>query len=219
MLVSGAGATGLSLGAGVDSQTLAIQRKADDLYEQGEYERAFFIYKNELAPIGDKYAQYMVGYMYLTGTGVAKDAILASAWYRLAAEREQPEFVDVRDQLLKRLDEADLVRSDTEFRELRQAHSDLVLLLDLLRGDLEALEPQTGSRLTGSSAAVTTIDPRSGSIASVDQLPFQVRERATQRLKALGQLLGTDIETDIDKVSLSEVSQRVRQAIATISDR
>lgn len=52
------------------SHTVRIQAKAESLYLQGHWERAQFIYEHELAPIGDKYAQYMVGYMYLNGQGV-----------------------------------------------------------------------------------------------------------------------------------------------------
>ena len=44
-----------------DSRTLGLQRKVDELYERGEFDRAYFIYRNDLAPVGDKYAQYMVG--------------------------------------------------------------------------------------------------------------------------------------------------------------
>ncbi|MCH8277932.1 MAG: SEL1-like repeat protein, partial [Proteobacteria bacterium] len=70
-----------------DSRTMALQNKVDRLFGAGNFERAFFLYRYDLAPLGDKYAQYMVGFLYLSGMGVEKDSTIASAWYRLAAER------------------------------------------------------------------------------------------------------------------------------------
>ncbi len=57
----------------VDAKTLRVFSQAEEVYERTDYDRAFFIYRNELAPIGDKYGQYMVGFMYLTGKGVEED--------------------------------------------------------------------------------------------------------------------------------------------------
>ena len=147
-----------------NSQTLTVQRKVDELFERGEFDRAYFIYRNELAPIGDKYAQYMVGYMQLMGLGVKEDVVLASAWYRLAAERNYPEFVAVRDQLLESLEDEDLGRSDQAYVGLRQQYSDVVLMMALLRKDMnETGSMVTGSRLTGrSTSPVTIVDSRSG---------------------------------------------------------
>jgi hypothetical protein len=70
-------------GRGFDTSTLRLQAKADNLYRKGHWERAHFIYVNELAAKGDKYSQYMAGYMCMHGKGVERDKIRASAWYRL----------------------------------------------------------------------------------------------------------------------------------------
>ena len=51
-----------------------LQDRVDELYERGKYDRAYLIYRDELALAGDKYAQYMVGFMYLTGKGVEPGA-------------------------------------------------------------------------------------------------------------------------------------------------
>lgn len=147
-------------GAPVDSRTLKIQQKVEALFEAGEYDRARFIYENELAPIGDKYAQYMLGFMYLTGTGVEEDPLLASAWYRLAAERGNEQFAEVRDQLLDTLSETDKVRSDEMYRRLLREYSDLVILLDLVESDMRTLSERTGSRITGGTSPITVINPR-----------------------------------------------------------
>jgi len=122
-----------------DRRTLKTQEKADSLFENSDYERAMFIYREELAPRGDKFAQYMIGYMYLTGKGVPQDAVQASAWYRLAAERDQDVFVSARDELLAVFDENSRPNSDEAYRELRRDMSDVALLSGLIKDDLENL--------------------------------------------------------------------------------
>ena len=86
-----------------DRATFAGTNKLADLVDSAKFDRAFCIYRNELVPLGDKYAQYMVGYMLLTGLGVGEDHSAAYAWYRLAAERDTPEFVAVRNRLRRSL--------------------------------------------------------------------------------------------------------------------
>ncbi len=112
-------------GVPINAKTLRVQEQAEKVYERTQYERAFFIYRNELAPIGDKYGQYMVGYMCLAGKGVPEDRVAASAWYRLAAERGTNEFVRARDGLVKALDAEQKARSDRLFIELRKEYGDL----------------------------------------------------------------------------------------------
>ena len=207
-------------GSSVDAKTIKIQKKIDDLFEQGEYERAFFNYRNELAPIGDKYAQYMVGYMYLTGTGVQEDPVLASAWYRLAAERSYNEFLNERDQILSLFSDVDLVRSDTLYLELRRQYSDVVLLLDLVRDDLDELVEQTGSRTSARGSPVTVFDWRSGSSMSADQYFGRISKRVELRLKFMSKQLNMpDMNTDPEKVDIKELEIIVSDFVDTISDR
>jgi TPR repeat protein len=131
----------------LDSRTARIQAKVETLYERGDYKRAHFIYSNELARQGDKYAQYMTGYMYLMGQGVEEDPVRASAWYRLAAERRAPEFIAARDQVLQSLNDEQRARSDEIYVELRKEYSDLVIIMGLLVEDLRTLKTATaGSR-------------------------------------------------------------------------
>jgi hypothetical protein len=136
----------------LDSHTMRIQAKVESLYERGDYKRAHFIYSNELARQGDKYAQYMTGYMYLMGQGVAEDPVKASAWYRIAAERRAPEFIAVRDQVLQSLNDEQRARSDELFVELRKEYSDLVIIMGLLVEDLRARKTASaGSRPPGNA--------------------------------------------------------------------
>ena len=149
-------------GSPVDRATMRLGERVEELFDNGEYERAFFIYRNELAPIGDKYAQYMVGFMYETGTWVEEDPVLASAWYRLAAERGYQQFEQVRDGLLNSLTDVDQARSDELYLQLRREYSDVVLLLDLIEQDVAAMTARTGSRISGGTGPVTIVDPRAG---------------------------------------------------------
>ena len=73
--LSGNGFPGQSL----DRDLIKTQRKVDALFEKGDYDRAMNIYRHELAPLGDKFAQYMVGYMHYSGRGVPADRALACA--------------------------------------------------------------------------------------------------------------------------------------------
>jgi len=207
-------------GSAVDSKTMRTQERVEELFEQGEYKRAHLIYRDDLAPIGDKYAQYMVGYMYLTGTGVDEDPVLASAWYRLAAERSYKEFLNERDQLLNAFSDVDLIRSDDLYLQLRRQYSDVVLLLDLIEADLNSAHTRTGSRLSGSGGAVTIVDARSGSSISGDQFFREMRRRTTARLEFMAKQLGRpDLNTDPGEVDLNELRRVVTEFVDTITDR
>ncbi len=207
-------------GRAIDAKTMKIQNKAEELVEKGDFERAHLIYRNDLAPIGDKYAQYMVGYMYLTGNHVNEDPVLASAWYRLAAERSYKEFLNERDHLLGLFSDVDLVRSDSLYLQLRREYSDVVLLLDLVKADVDMLEARTGSRLSGGGGTVTIVDARSGSSISGDRLYGQVRRRMEARLRFMGTQLDMQrLETDPDDVDIDELEIIVSDFVDTITDR
>jgi len=211
---------GLFPGSAVDSKTMRIQEMVEELFEQGNHERAHFIYRNELAPIGDKYAQYMLGYMYLTGTGVREDAILASAWYRLSAERSYKEFQNERDLILAGFTEAELQGSDNQYLQLRRQYSDVVLLLKLIEADLDTSRARTGSRLSGGGGSVTIVDVRTGSSVSGDQYFGQIRRRITARLKFMAKQLDMpDLDTNPDDVDLDELWRIANEFVETITDR
>ena len=126
-------------GVPTDSHTLRIQERVEGIFSSGDYGRALLIYEKELAPRGDKYAQYMVGFMHLTGTGVRKNRAEALAWYRLAAERGEGPLLKARDALRESLDSAELERADVRFAELWQSYGDRKLLLELIASDLYLL--------------------------------------------------------------------------------
>ena len=193
---------------------MAVQDKVDKLFDAGEFKRAFFIYRNELAPLGDKYAQYMVGYMYQTGMGIEEDDITASAWYRLAAERGTPEFMSVRDQLLRKLDDTERRNSNARYKALRAEYCDLAVLLSSIKRDFKELEGRTGSRIQSSSSAMTVIDTGRGTMSSGSDYYGQLRGRVEFRVKLLVELGGfDDIETDIEKINIRDIEHKVREKI------
>lgn len=213
-------------GSPVDSRTLEVQEKVDELFEAGEFERAMFIYKNELAPIGDKYAQYMIGYMYLVGAGVNEDPVTASAWYRLAAERENSQFEAVRDQLLASLAEVDKGRSDELYLQLKQRYSDAVILLELIRDDLQTVSARTGSRIStgrgsGSAGSLVIVDPRAGSSVSGDAFYQRLADRLNDRAKFLLKALGSrgEVGAAAGGIDFARLEDLVNEYVETIDDR
>ena len=195
-----------------------VQQKAEDLFDAGEYRRALFIYENELAPIGDKYAQYMVGYMHLTGAGVPEDPALAAAWYRLAAERDNPHFIAIRDQLTESLNAFDRGRSNAIYSQLMHKYSDAVLMLDLIRNDLVSGSARTGSRLPSGSGPVTIIDPRTGMSISADEYNRQLHRRIQSRLAYLARLLDLDgVDMDAQRLDVDALEQAVDDYLASVT--
>ena len=203
-----------------DTRTLAIQDKVDDLFDAGKFERAFFIYRHELVPLGDKYAQYMVGYMHLTGMGVEENVIEAAAWYRLAAERDIPEFVAVRDQLLRNMDDEDIQRSDIVYRNLRHKFCDLAVVMASIKKNLRKLTPRTGSRLQSDSGLVTIIDMRGDrrSRSGIDydgRIRNQLRDRV-QLLLEMGDF--SELGDDPDRIDLDDLERLVKEQIELVSN-
>ena len=185
-----------------DSRTMAVQEKVDGIFVAGDFKRAFFIYRKELAPLGDKYAQYMVGYMLEAGLGVDEDDVSASAWYRLAAERGTPEFVAESEQLMRKMSDAESRRSDIAYASLRLRYSDLAVLLASIKRDFKELGVKTGSRLRSDSGLVTIVQPRSGRTRSGADYYGTVHRQLQDRLKLLIEI-GEFEEVDDDPTHLN----------------
>jgi hypothetical protein len=224
-VLSGASAQDFSSSGGYvrDSSTLSVQRKAEELFEREDYKRAHFIYLNELAPIGDKYAQYMVGFMTLTGLGVREDPVLASAWYRLAAERDTAEFIAVREDLFRRLDSIEMERSDELYLRLRREYSDIAVRMREVREDFELLQGgsgPTGSRTGISSSPVIIVKPGDGSGVSMDAYYRRIRLRIQGHLNYITRTLEVEaVDADITKGEVDELEAQVMTYVARIDDR
>lgn len=203
-----------------DSQTLRVQRRVDELYERGEFDRAYLIYRNELAPVGDKYAQYMVGYMHLMGRGAAEDPVAASAWYRLAAERGTPEFAAVRDQLMRDLNADEQRRSDDHYLRLRRQFSDLAVLLKGIKRKHRELQPATGSRVARAHSPMTVIDTKSANQSQPGAFYYGRIEREMEQKLVMLAKIGNfpDLETDPARVDIKEVERLVNERIESIPD-
>ena len=204
----------------LDSRTMRTQSKVESLYERGDYKRAHFIYSNELARQGDKYAQYMTGYMFLMGLGVEEDPVKASAWYRIAAERRGPEFMAVRDQVLQTLNDEQRAQSDKLYVELRKEYSDLVIIMELLVEDLGTLkQARTGSRLSGNASSVMIIDPKTGMPVSADHLHNRDLRTAQMRLDFVTSRLDIDpIKADQVDQQIDMLWERVRDYLSVVDD-
>jgi Sel1 repeat len=197
-----------------DSRTLAVQSKVERIFDAGEYERAFFIYRNELAPLGDKYAQYMVGFMYQSGLGVAADKISAAAWYQLAAERGTREFVVVRDRLLSEMEQRDLDSARALYRGLRLRYCDLAVVFSSIKRNLQELQGRAGSRLRGQSSPVTIIENGVGRFSSGSDYYGNIQAELEARLVLLKELGGfMDLDTDADRINIRDLERRVMQHI------
>lgn len=221
VVAAGAQGVGPYPGRSVDSRTLRVQEKVENLFVSGQYERAYTIYRHDLAPIGDKYAQYMVGYMHLAGLGVDEDPLMASAWYRLAAERASSEFLLERDRLLSGMSDVDRVRSDYLYLELREQYSDAVLLMKLLREDMGALTAITGSRTSGGTAnSVVSVDARSGESIAASERVRRLRSRIEARLAFMAETLDTEeLPTSVESLDLDAVQAEVNRYVSTLADR
>ena len=221
LLSQAAQAQGIGEASANDSPTLRQQAKAEELYRAGHWERAYFIYVNDLAAIGDKYAQYMAGYMCLNGKGMPRDPVRASAWYRLAAERGAPEFIEVRDQLLESMSEESRQASDELFIALRKKYSDLVLALKILRDEREILDTRpTGSRLSANSSSITIVDPSTGMSTTRSEYLRRVESRMKLRLDNITAQLGIDpVEVDMSDREFNELARQVDEYLQRINDR
>ena len=205
---------------GPHSSSLRLHLKAEDLYEKGHFQRAYFIYVNELAVAGDKYAQYMAGYMSLNGQGTREDKVAASAWYRLAAEHGVPEFTEVRDQLLESMSEAERSRSDERFIDLRLKYSDLNLALEIVRGERGQIPKEmTGSRLKGRTGPMTIVDS-DGAFYTGDVFISRMEGRMQARLDFITDYMGVEpVSAAMTDREFEQFSGRVDAYLRVIDDR
>lgn len=128
-----------------------IQEKAEAAFEAGKYRKAMWLYEKELAPIGDKYAQYMIGYMHENGLSVPRDPVRAGAWYLLAAERGHEQIVAAAESLQHSLRPAQLAAARSLAATLKETMGDKELVRRAIRRDIERLRSMAGTRIRPSS--------------------------------------------------------------------
>jgi len=207
-------------GASSDQRTLQAQRLVEQLYEDREFKRSLIIYEKELAPIGDKYAQYMVGFMYYRGHGVEVNRPAALAWFRLAAERRDPPIVAARDALFSTMSQGEIVESNQIFVNLWRELGDSQIILDLVRHDLNLLKEKTGSRIPGSNASPMTIVRLQSAAPSSAAFYDRVRKRLETRLNFLNSNVEiVDIALNDDLAVKKTLEQEIRKELAALDMR
>ncbi len=119
------------------------------------------------------------------------------------------------------MSEADREASDQAFVPLRQKYSDLVIALGHLRNERELLnERATGSRLSGNSAPVTVIDPRSGVTITRSEYIGRLESRMQLRLDFITRTLQIDeVEADMDDREFEALAGQVDAYLKIINDR
>lgn len=196
-------------GQAPDRSIIKTQEKVDSLVERGRYERALFIYRHELAPLGDKYAQYMIGFMHLAGKGVEEDVATAAAWYRLAAERQQQTFVNEYAKLWSLLDDTQQRRADEIYIELRSELGDAALIANLIEDDLQDLSGRIRENPFSQDSLSRSNFDRQETLN--ERLVKQIRDR----MAYLAAKLETDAAaTAIEKRRFEELEARVEREIA-----
>jgi hypothetical protein len=167
-----------------------------------------------------KYAQYMVGFMHLTGMGVEEDPVVAAAWYRLAAERGTPEFVAVRDLLMTDITADQRRQSDVLFQQIRREYSDLAVLLASIKRRMRDMTSTTGSRLGSQTSPMTIIEVDSPNRSrSHPDFHRRIRTELQEQLIMLSELGDfPDLETDPSRVDIDDIERLVNERLQAAPD-
>jgi len=197
-----------------DRRVLEAQQKVDELFEKGDYERAYFIYRQELVPLGDKYAQYMVGYMNIVGKGVPRDTIVGAAWYRLAAERGDESFSQARDEVWDQLNEQLRRQSDQKYTELRLDYSDAMIIAGFIEKDLDLISRRPQRSTPSSDLGNDLVDSQNQFAADRAQLVEEARQRIRVRLDFLGNMMASGRSMAAEEIArIRDVEKRAQAAI------
>ncbi len=123
-----------------------IQQRADIAYAHGQDRRAWGLYQ-QLAAVGDKFAQFRIATMYEDGRHASRDPVQAHSWAALAAETGRMEFRHYQASLRAQLDPQQLAMSDSITKELISNNgifNQAVAALELLQ---KGVSRCTGSRV------------------------------------------------------------------------
>ena len=207
-------------GATSDPRTIRLQESVDELYVAGNFERALFIYEKDLAPQGDKYAQYMVGYMYLHAQGVQQDKAKALAWYRLATERGESVLQAPQRKLIETMSPAEIARANSILAELRDSIGDMTLIAELIKQDLNILKERTGSRVPRSdfSGPLIILRPTGGTMGP--NYYHDVRVRLEVRLSYLETRVEiSDVALQIDDEDFKLLQEQAKSELAALDQQ
>lgn len=104
-------------------QSQASFKKGLESYKSGEFEEAYFIFKN-MAVVGDKPSQFNMGVMYYRGEHVDWDVPTAYAWMALAAENGNETFSSMAAKIFGGLDDKGKEAATQQLKEVTAAYSD-----------------------------------------------------------------------------------------------
>ncbi|MEL7298675.1 MAG: hypothetical protein AAGJ86_13515 [Pseudomonadota bacterium] len=163
------------------------QRKAEKAYNEGRYRDAFWYYRKDLAPVGDKYAQYMVGYMMENGLGTDVDKQGAAAWYLLAAERGHEEIVKVSLDYQREMSPGELASVKARTASLKGEMGDRALIERLIRRDVDRINNMTGTRTGQCGLNARVYRPRDARGSTSQEVYCQeIKARIEMRMQYLG---------------------------------
>jgi hypothetical protein len=117
-------------------------------FKKGDYRHAVDMYK-VAASWAYKPAEYNLGVMYFKGQGVPVSRPLGAAWMVLAAERGNPMYVKVRDEMVTLLTKAQFAQTDELWGQLRKTYGDKVALRRAKAQWAFAKSQKTGTRVGG----------------------------------------------------------------------
>lgn len=117
-------------------------------FKKGDYSHAVSMFK-VASSWAYKPAQYDLGLMYFNGEGTSVNRSLGAAWMILAAERGNPHYVRLRDQMVTVLTNAEFAKTDKLWAELRETYGDKVALRRAKAQWAFVKGQMTGSRVGG----------------------------------------------------------------------
>ena len=95
------------------------ERAGLQMYESGEYEKAFAMLKKTAAQ-GMKSSQYVLGFMFMKGQGIDKNLLFGLAWMGLATEAKNDEWQQTFDRFYNTLNAAQQSMLDDKIEEYRK---------------------------------------------------------------------------------------------------
>lgn len=181
-------------GEPVSLQVQASQKRAEKAFAKGDYERAHWHYRTVLAPAGDKYAHYMLGYLHEHGLGVPRDPARALAWYRLAAERDYELLVTAYEGLAANIRADDRKRAGRVFGSLRERYGDRTLLTRAIKRNERNLRRRTGTRTGGYAGPLYIVQPLKMGMIEPGERYYDALERRIELQYQSLERLGGDVQ-------------------------
>jgi hypothetical protein len=138
---------------GLDNSPEADARPGEYYFLKGahafrKHDYAFAIQMYQVAASwAFKPAEYNLGVMYAQGQGVEVDLPRAMAWMALAAERNEPHYVEAREAVYASITPAQFEQANAIWRELKTTYGDAVALRRAKARWAEVKSHMTGSRV------------------------------------------------------------------------